>query len=108
MDMHKMFHDMRNVVKNMHGNVAEAEKYAKEAVEWADTCRIRAEAYKEMAKGHIAFNESLKRVYDKYMQDVSAAGNKDFSEWMGLLFGEWMRDIDHSAAEVHATLNKMH
>lgn len=107
MDMHKLFKDLKDVVKNMHGNVTEAEKYAKLAHEWAE-CRIRSEAYKEMAKGHVSFNDSLKRVYDKYMQDVAESGNKEYHEWMSMVFGEWMRDIDHEAAEVHATLNKMH
>lgn len=107
MDMHEMFMNLKDIVKNIHGNVEEAKKYAKMAHEWHEKCRMRFESYKEMAKGHLAFNDSLKRVYDKYMQDVESAGHKEYYEWMKMVFGEWMHDIEREVGDVHAMINKL-
>lgn len=107
MEIRELFSNVRDIVKNMHKNVEEAEEYAEMAHKW-HACPARVASYKEMSRGHLEFNDTLKQAYEKNMRELEGASTKEMQEIFKMVFGEWLIDIDHETKEVMAMLDTVH
>lgn len=101
----ELMHEIRNVAKNLNGNVREAKEYAEKAHHYRSICKMQADWYRDMASKHLEFNLSGRQLFEKYMRDLAEdAEAAQFLPGVRTAYDAWMNDLDEDTARVQAML----